>query len=175
MEKIRLLAILILFSSLFSCAAKPKPLVKIVPPHFVGVSGDYQKINSVQELPNVISDYFSKERFGADMVGPESSEFSSSRGTKLISAGNSGEIWFIEFLMGGTGLSQSFLAFRVKEKRILSILEIDPTKIYPKPFLQLTIDELQNKLPTQPVCVKKRENYLQYIYETGYGICPDQY
>jgi hypothetical protein len=175
MKLIRLLANLIVFSSLLSCAAQSKPLPKIGIHHFVKVLGNYQKIYQVQDLPNVISDYFNKDRFGADMVGPESSEFNSSFGTQLISAGNSGEIWFIEFWVGGTGRSKDFLAFRVRDKKILSLIEINELKVLPSHVLSLTIANLESKLPTQPICAKKDKDYAQYSYEIGYRICPDQY
>jgi hypothetical protein len=171
MQLIRFLVILIVFSSLFSCATQKKPIIKTPSPtNLVNVSGNYQKIYQVEDLPSVISDYFKKPRFEFDMVGPEG-VFSSSRGgSKLVNSGNGGEIWFIEFWMGGAGLSQTFLSFRVKDNKILSI-----GNVYQGQIVKLTIEELQSRLPTKPECVKKQENYLQHHYEIGYGICPEQY
>jgi hypothetical protein len=174
MQLIKFLVILVVLSSTLSCTAQKKPTKKVSQHYLVEVKGNYQKINRVEDVPSVITNYFGKQKFDRDMVGPEG-EFNGSRGTKLLRAGNAGEIWFIDFLMGGTGLSQTFLAFRVNEGKILSILEIDHTKTHPKSFIQLTITELESKLPTRPVCVKKHDDYLQYIYETGYGVCPPQY
>lgn len=170
MALIRFLVILVVFSSMFSCAAQKKSIKISSSPNLVKVSGNYQKITHVEELPSVITDYFRQPRFEFDMVDPEG-VFSSSRGgSKLVSAGNGGEIWFIEFLMGGAGLSQSFLSFRVKDNKILSV-----GTFYQGQVVELTIEELQNRLPTKPECVKKQENYFQHLYEVGYGICPEQY
>ena len=69
--------------------------------------------------------------------------------------------------MGGTGVSQTFMAFRVKDNKILSI-----GAVYQGQLEDLTIEELKSRLPMKPECVKKQENYLQYVYETGYNLCP---
>ncbi len=170
MKLFRFFVILLVFFSISSCAAQKKTMNIPSSPTLVKVTGNYQKISRVEDLPSVITDYFKQPRFEFDMVGPEG-EFNSSRGgSKLVSAGNAGEIWFIEFLMGGAGLSQSFLSFRVKDNRILSL-----GTFYQGQVVNLTIEQLQNRLPMKPECVKKQENYFQHLYEIGYGICPEQY
>lgn len=166
MKLIKLLLTIFVLASIFSCAAQKKPAKKISRHYLVEVEGNYQKINRVEDLPSVITNYFGKQRFDRDMVGPEG-EFNGSRGTKLIRAGNAGEIWFIDFWMGGTGVSQTFMAFRVKDNKILSI-----GAVYQGQLEDLTIEELKSRLPMKPECVKKQENYLQYVYETGYNLCP---
>ena len=133
----------------------------------VRVTGEYVEINDVKDLPLVLTRYFNKDRFGAEMVNPES-YFNGSRGTQLKSAGNAGDVWFIEYFSGGAALSRWFAAFRIKDNVIYSL-----TTIYPVDrTFHISIDELANRLPNKAGCITKKENWVQYTFETSFGLCP---
>ena len=154
--------------SLFSCVSKTQSATKtIAPPSLVRVTGDYQKVSDVKDLPPAIMGYFNKSPYEIPMVNSQS-EFKSSRfATLLVSAGNAGDVWFLEFYTGGTGVSHTFLGFRLKENAVASIKPI----IFSNKLIALSIDDLVSLMPVKAECVSQKVNYTQWIYETGYGLC----
>jgi hypothetical protein len=171
MNMLKQLILFFVLCSIFSCASGAESLVKPIPFAMVEVTGDYQGIYDVKDLPPVILSYFNVARFGADMVNPEA-HFNSSRGTQLIAAGNAGEIWFIEYFTGGSGVSRWFIAFRITDNVVHSLTTIYPVDTLP--IREISIEELARRLPNKASCVSQKENWVQYMYENGFGLCPNR-
>ena len=170
MQIAKLINFIFLIFAITSCAAKAKPIAhssqRTGPVAAVKISGEYTKVYRVEDIPLVITDYFNKDKNCAGIANPDA-EFNSSCAvgnggnnvpcSKLISAGNAGDIWFIEYVTGGAGVSQTFLSFRLKDNLVITL-----GNIYNQAQLvKLSIKDLDNQL-SNVSCNK--DNYFQYYF-----------
>lgn len=166
-----LFALLSLVSSISDAEQKPRRnegVAKVV--------GDFRPLNSAKELPSEIFEHLSNEYKDCPGIADPEEEFNSGCGLsfgglpcrKLIYAGNIGDVWFMEYLQGGAGVSQAFYAFKVKNEHVLSILVYQPLSGMQR---VITTEELSVDLTTKAPECSKKNNYLQYLVETQYGLC----
>ena len=175
MQLAKLLIFIIVISVITSCITKAKSIAssspKIRPAAAVKISGEYKKIIRVKDLPASITNHFNKDKNCAGLANPDDefnfSDYSTKRlpCSKLVAAGNAGDIWFIEFVTGGVGVSQTFLSFRLKDNLVTSL-----GNIYNQAQLvKLSIKDLDNQLSNFSC---NKDNYFQYYFQIKYGVCP---
>ena len=63
-------------------------------------------------------------------------------------------------------LAKHLLSFKLKDNKISSLGSVSQGRL-----AELTIKELASKLPDKAICSRKPEDWLQYLYEKGYGLC----
>lgn len=142
----------------------------------VKVIGDFQPLNSAKELPSTILEHLSNEYKDCPGIADPDDEYNSScamgsKGLpckKMLYAGNIGDIWFMEYLQGGAGVSQTFYAFKIINEHVVSILVYQP--LSGKQRIVKTEELISSLLNKTPECSKKGD-YLQYLAEIHYGLC----
>jgi hypothetical protein len=133
-------------------------------------------LNSAKELPSEIFEHLSNEYIDCPGIADPEEKFNSGCGMgfgglpckKMVYAGSIGDIWFMEYLQGGAGVSQTFYAFKVKNEHVVSVLVYQPLSGKQR---TVTTEELSSSLSNKTPECSKKNNYLQYLVETQYGLC----
>ncbi len=144
----------------------------------VKVVGDFQPLNSAKDLPIAIFEHLSNEEKDCPGVADPEEKYNSGCSVglgglpckKMQYAGNVSDVWFIEYLQGGAGVSQTFYAFKVKDGHVVSLLVYQPLSGKQR---IVTTEELINNLSNKPPACSKKGDYLQYLTEIRYGLCTD--
>ena len=74
----------------------------------------------------------------------------------------------MEYLQGGSGVSQTFYALKVINNHVDSLIAYQPLSGKQR---IVTTGELNSVLFNKSPECSKRSNYLQYLAETQYGLC----
>jgi hypothetical protein len=85
----------------------------------------------------------------------------------MLYAGHFGDIWFMEYLQGGVGVSQNFYAFKLKDGQVMSVFVRQPLSGKQK---TITVKELEQNL-SDTISDCSKNNYGQYIMKTHFGLC----
>jgi hypothetical protein len=152
-----LFSVLLSINCTYAGGGEFKPVLPIV-------SGQYELIRNVEKLPTAINKYFRSPIFCTPISDPES-DFQSECGTKLLNAGTAGNIWFVDYIRGGSGITRILIAYKLNENKIVNLKAQYVTHI-------VSFEELTNSLEIDLKCVSSKENWLQYEVQRGYDLCP---
>lgn len=143
----------------------------------IKVQGNFQPLSSVKELPSSIYEILSNEYKDCPGFADPSENFNSSCGSgrgglpckKMLYGGHFDDIWFMEYLQGGAGVSRNFYAFKLKDGHTESLLVYQPLSGKQR---IVTTEELEQSLSNKtPDCSKN--NYVQYRMNVHFGLCEE--
>jgi hypothetical protein len=142
------------------------------------VTGNFKKVESIDDIPPIIIERLRNEDEKCLGVANPSEEYNPGCGVgygglpcrKLLSGGSFKDIWFIEYLTGGAASVKTFVAFRIENNHIISLLSYGFFDIMRNHgTIKLSTQELSDRLPSQPICSEKNRD--QYIVEVKFGLC----
>lgn len=146
--------------------------------HFeiVKVVGSYKRLVSTREFPHTVISRLSNQFKECPGIADPENEFNPGCAfgigglpcQKMIYGGNFGDIWFMEHLEGGSGVWQTFRAFRVENNRVVSLFIYQRVNGGQK---VITTEDLINTLSKTPDCTSVSRGGVQDREEIKFGIC----